>query len=117
MPYGSSRTIGIRVGGHGVSSILVVILDYTINRLVLARYRNGNSNCSTPLAAKLKEWNQKVSNAGCVDIDVTFGIVTPKAGRLAPMLLHGVWQGPGLATPRNSIRIHLDSCLVISEGS
>ena len=36
MPYESNWTIGIRVGGHGVSSMLVVIMDYAINRLVLA---------------------------------------------------------------------------------
>ena len=33
--YGSSWTIGIQVGSRGVSSMLAVILDYTINRLVL----------------------------------------------------------------------------------
>ena len=38
MPYGSSWTIGIRVGSLGVSSMLAVILDYAINGLVLARY-------------------------------------------------------------------------------
>ena len=84
---------------------------------LIVAHRNGNSNCSTPLAAELKKWDKKVSNAGQWDIEVKFRIVTPKAGWLAPMLPHGVWQGPGLAKPRNSIRIHFDSCLVISEGS
>jgi len=37
MPYGSSWTIGIRVGSCSVSLMLVVILDCAINRLVLAR--------------------------------------------------------------------------------
>ena len=73
MPYGSSRTIGIQVSRHGVSSILIVILDYTINRLVLARYltvhvhvelivahHNGNSNCCTALTAELKKWDKRL---------------------------------------------------------
>ena len=38
MPYGSTWTIDIQVDGHGVSSMLTVILEYAIIRLVLARY-------------------------------------------------------------------------------
>ena len=37
MSYGSSWTIGIRVGSRSVALMLAVILDCTINRLVLAR--------------------------------------------------------------------------------
>ena len=37
MPYGSSWTIGIRVGSRSVSLMPAVILDCAINRLVLAR--------------------------------------------------------------------------------
>jgi len=37
MPYGSTWTIGIR----GVSSMLAVILEYAINRLVLACSNTG----------------------------------------------------------------------------
>jgi len=36
MSYGSSWTIGIRVGSRSVSLMLAVILDCAINRLVLA---------------------------------------------------------------------------------
>jgi len=41
MPYGSSWTIGIRVGSCGVSLMLVVILGYAITRLVLAHGNTG----------------------------------------------------------------------------
>ena len=37
MPYGSSWTIGIRVGSRSVVLMLAVILDCAINRLVLTR--------------------------------------------------------------------------------
>jgi len=37
MSYGSSWTIGIRVGSRSVALMLAVILDCAINRLVLAR--------------------------------------------------------------------------------
>jgi len=64
MPYGSSRTIGIRVGGHGISLILAG-LHY---RLVLAISNcalGSRANCCTPyimvivIVARHLQGNQK----------------------------------------------------------
>ena len=70
MPYGSTWTISIQVGGHGVSMMLAVILDCAINGLILAGGNTGLhykwtstrqisncalANCCTAITVELKK--------------------------------------------------------------